>query len=1230
MGKENKGKPNSSAPEANDTLEKRENAIQEKKKELDQLSREVGNLNKNGEEIDALVKSIELLIFELTDNRGKARRYIKDQGRFEKEIKKISNKIEEKRSTLRELSTEKPKVEAAKSKVEEAEKEAEAPKPDNAPAEDLEYREFFQEKYNDAVGNYDDFIVHIKNLNLEKEYSKDVSGLKEMLKEMKVWEERKNREEFESTRKKFDEYLENFYHQEEKKSVPETKPAVSAPDKQKEQKVPVTPDTDKVRFKNSTQQEREKYHEESQSKYNRLVKALKAADKATAHKEKLEELREYLQEAKKTNDVKVFSQNINNFRREIIALEAVVAAPEAVVKKESAPEEKKVTPPKPAEPEKIEKPKSHQEPEKSYTDNLQKLRNLKAAVEKADKDQKRQNNLQGVYKKEFRIVGAKTEPETVAAEITPAPAKPVSPTEQPAIVPPSEPAQPSADIEVEKDIEEQQPTAAQEAPKKSLWARAKEKTKKITDAIFNRDTGKALGKMSYDTVTSVLGLKLVTDIARAAWSGEGDFAEWRKGSKEAESSRDAIFEAYQSLLESFVKEKKNKVLEENEAIEKRIDDFDDKINSANISPEVKKALRDRLEAIAEKYKEDFAKNKKVRDEEVKRVLDAYVQGKISGMKIAKDALNFALTASAMPMLRGLVYAGASIAERAGKAKREFVKETASAENKKSERKFIAKDVLVNSAIETARALTWQGAKKGASGKTKAVDFIKALGTVARGFGIYGLAVSGVESPLQSIGKFFHQLKERGVAGAISDNFIKNAEHTAQMYAHPIETLEKKFQGHEKLATTIPTAPEHHDFVSAAPATHEVPAPAPLPDSPADQFTLNDKQGILHAANYFEKHDAQLFTHDDGSAWTKQEIHNWRVQELKGMGFKIKGDYWGYPVTVHGGAKVELITDAQGKPHLHLVDDEHVTHHKNYKWVDTEPGKHAAEKTVPTEPPHNTPAEHAAAAHEHDYQAQTAKPAADFPPTEPVVVPAHQAIEKTAAVVHTTEVAPQNTAPAPVAVKNSLNSKESIVAPAVKVGAGSEVEYKAEPVSQFLKEHNSSPAEFVATYYKMVDSVTDHLNNSFLFRGNAAEILQKKIQHMVDVGEQYENDIKSGARMDRKTLEAADKILQAEDRFKFHQPDWEKTLGQTMFDEKDKAINLAMAPDRDVLINPILTNGGHAARIWDPVEGKDVFIYDKDRMFNTNNEGRLVVEDERGITKVLNQKQALKMAEEIPE
>ena len=699
--------------------------------------------------------------------------------------------------------------------------------------------------------------------------------------------------------------------------------------------------------------------------------------------------------------------------------------------------------------------------------------------------------------------------------------------------------------------------------KKSLWGKLKERGKKITGAIFNRETGKIAGKVSYDTITSILGIKLITDIMQG-WTGKGDLAEWWKGRRESKASREAIAEAYQRLMQSFKKVKRNETLVESEKIEIRLIEFKIQVESARISPEEKKALLDRLLAIGEKHREDTETAVKERDEEARRVLDAYLQAKISGMKIAKDALNFALTATGFSMLRGLAYAGASIAERVGKARKEYIKRNLDVNSKKTEFGFVAKDVFVNSAIETARALSLRGEKKGANKKTKTIDFIKALGTVARGFGIYGLAISGTDSTEQSIDKLINSIKEQGVTGMVSDNFIQNAERAWYLYTHPTEVFKRhkgstalKPEEHHEVLTPPehPPAAEHHEApVSIEPVEHG--------DHTVAVEVLNNREGILNGVNKIIHNHSDIFTHADGKPWTAAEIHAWKTQELKDMGFKFKGDKWGYPMTVHGGAKVEVFTDEQGQPHFKLASDEHVTFNKNYKWVDTE----AVERATMPKP---------------------ARVDLDI---------------KEKAIVHH----------APAA------------APAHPAGGPEAAEVK-ETVSQFLTERGSNPKEFVWVYDKMVDSAIDQVKDKLIFQGNAAEFLQGKINALYNARMTPEN-ITSFNPSDSRSLAMVEKILDAENKFKLNQSDWLKSFSQTMFDKSDKAMRLALAPDRDVLLEPIKTNGGHAARIWDPAEGKDVFIYDKDRVFNTNDDGRLIVKDEYGVTRLFSQKQALKMAE----
>lgn len=380
---------------------------------------------------------------------------------------------------------------------------------------------------------------------------------------------------------------------------------------------------------------------------------------------------------------------------------------------------------------------------------------------------------------------------------------------------------------------------ASPAPKKGLWGRFKE-------AIFHPETKKVAKKVSYDTATSVVGLKFVIDALRWAKNGDGDMAEWWRGKKESKGTKEAITTALQDLLESLEKSKGNKALAEHEKIENRVASFKAKVESANITPEAKQGLLTRLFEIANKHREETATAFKERDKEIQRVLDSYLQAKVTGIKIARDFSNLILTATGLFMARGIVYAGASVAERWGKAKKEFIKQTTQESREKTELGFVAKDVFVNSAIETCRALMGQGDKKGASGTQRAIDFAKALGIVARGFGIYGVAVSSGEPASQSIDKVLAGLKEYhglGVVVPVSHNFIHNVEHVGQnleraghMVTHPTEIFEYKESAmlkpveHHEIPEHAPSV-ETHTEVPIAPISAEVP-----PVFSVDQFS----------------------------------------------------------------------------------------------------------------------------------------------------------------------------------------------------------------------------------------------------------------------------------------------------------------------------------------------------------------------------------------------------------
>jgi hypothetical protein len=85
------------------------------------------------------------------------------------------------------------------------------------------------------------------------------------------------------------------------------------------------------------------------------------------------------------------------------------------------------------------------------------------------------------------------------------------------------------------------------------------------------------------------------------------------------------------------------------------------------------------------------------------------------------------------------------------------------------------------------------------------------------------------------------------------------------------------------------------------------------------------EGPLHAINRLA--DAK------GLHMTKQEFRDWKMEELNRMGIINKGGKWGWPFTVHAGAKVEMYTGTDGEPHVRLIGEEGktITSHGSYHW-----------------------------------------------------------------------------------------------------------------------------------------------------------------------------------------------------------------------------------------------------------------------------------------------------------
>ncbi len=569
--------------------------------------------------------------------------------------------------------------------------------------------------------------------------------------------------------------------------------------------------------------------------------------------------------------------------------------------------------------------------------------------------------------------------------------------------------------------------------------------------------------------------------------------------------------------------------------------------------------------------------------------------------------------------------------------KEYAKEKSGSDLKFKEGvKFVAKDVFVNSAIETAHGLSvgiFSKEKLGA--KRRTLNFIKEIGTIARGLGIYGLAISGAELPRHSLDKLINGIKEQGVVGAISHNFIQNAERLGHLAAHPTEVfrghtnLAPKLQGHHE----IPIAPEHplehHEAVLAPEHPpviehHEAPvatATVEHGDHTVAVEVLNDREGVLNGVNKIIHDHPGIFVHKNGQAWTAAEIHTWKVRELKEMGFKIEGDKWGNPMTMHAGAKVEVFTDEQGQPHFKLASDEHVTFNKNYKWTE---GKHA--DNVLVEEPKNIPG------HKPNPYVGSPAPAANanVVAEQPVVhaqVKVDADIKDIAVVHHAAEVNEAASKGGQTRGEKIAPVKSTAAVPE-KVLVVPEIAAEKGTLSQVLLEqkYGHDKKEFLNTFQNMRAAMADRWENSLIRTEGAEKFLQAKIDYLYERQLHYDSPL-DNAKLSTADTEQIKQLLRAEDLYKNGKSGWEESLDKAVFSkDDDRAMQLAFASHSNPSSHPILTNNSHAVRIWDPVKKKDVFWYEEKATFNLDKNGNLIIKAASG-QQVIDKKEVLRMANE---
>ena len=132
-------------------------------------------------------------------------------------------------------------------------------------------------------------------------------------------------------------------------------------------------------------------------------------------------------------------------------------------------------------------------------------------------------------------------------------------------------------------------------------------------------------------------------------------------------------------------------------------------------------------------------------------------------------------------------------------------------------------------------------------------------------------------------------------------------------------------------TGEPVVPEAVAPVEAVPVS-----PVELPHGIQGVYEIKQGQGLLHAANEFQKsqHDAIVAgvktQHPEWFAKGEDyAIRQWRMEQVRDHGGDIMAAGEKYTETLHPGAKIQLEFDDTGYPHLTSIEDKNITHHAEH-------------------------------------------------------------------------------------------------------------------------------------------------------------------------------------------------------------------------------------------------------------------------------------------------------------
>ncbi|MFH1192697.1 MAG: hypothetical protein V1656_00015 [Candidatus Jorgensenbacteria bacterium] len=468
-------------------------------------------------------------------------------------------------------------------------------------------------------------------------------------------------------------------------------------------------------------------------------------------------------------------------------------------------------------------------------------------------------------------------------------------------------------VEGEKTGTEKQ--AEQKERPATRWEKIREFAGKVKD---NPDYRKQIAKtaatvakeVSYRTVGTIFGVKSLIDLG-LAMAGKGDIAEYRRGKGEVKEKRTAL----QGTVDSFFKEYRKG---EAPAFSARVKELDDRIKGEKYLPDdERKAFRSQLAHTIWEYRHKEEKVDTERNTKVGRATELYLQNKVSGFRLGADALNTVFTLGGMPVLRGAGYALMALAERAQKAKLAFAKQELAGTAKGGRTGFIVKDMTVNATVETARSLAFRGKKEGSKHIIR--DFMEALGTVTRGFGLAGtafseIAASGVSGGIEkSIAAFEASVSERGVLGGalaqMGSNFGGNAERMLDVYLHPVDTFEKSWGAAGKAAERFFSGARGGTGAAEIPKAAAPVAPTEIPKS----AEIAEGGNVWRAAREIAGSN-KLSNEDFNAAWEHSTVEiNGKEVPIAEVGLVHAGDKVVYvPGEKGGSGRFEVTSGGEGK------------------------------------------------------------------------------------------------------------------------------------------------------------------------------------------------------------------------------------------------------------------------------------------------------------------------------